>query len=257
VVNLPLSGHRTLVRDMSGSSARLRQPLSSEIPCDAGFLTRIMWLAIGLVIALGFAREIVPLLTADESISRAMRYFAFDRPNALPSWLESLLMAGAALLLFLCARLSRLHDPQNKAHWLALAVLFLFFSADKAVAIHELATFPLRQVLHLTDAFTLSWLLLGAPLLLAGALLCLGFLSRLPRETAICFAIAAGMFVAGAFGLELFSGHVAVNFGRESLAYRLCSSAEETLELAGMALFVQALLQLIAQRAPQLSFRFR
>jgi hypothetical protein len=164
-------------------------------------------------------------------------------------------MLAASLLLTLCARLSLRHDRANTVHWIILAGAFFLFAADQAVGMHELVTRPLRAALGLTNAFTLSWLLLGAPLLIAAGAGSLGFLGRLPREAAHGIAVAGIVFVSGAFGLELISGDVAVTFGRESLAYRLCSSFEEMLEIVGLTLFLSALLRLVAARAPL--FRLR
>jgi hypothetical protein len=257
VANLPAYGHRILARDVSAAEARLHQPAYSEIALSVSRLIASVWIASAAVIAVGFFREMVLALAGANTVLGAMRHLAFDAPYSLPVWWQCVLMLCSALLLAFCTHLSRRHDPKNSAHWTVLTVVFFLFSADAAVGLHELVTQPLRAMLGLTNAFALSWILLGAPLLLAAGGASLAFLSRLPRNAARGITAAGVVFVSGAFGLELLSGDVAVTFGRESLAYRLCSSAEETLEIAGLTLFLGALLRLIAAREPLLSFRLR
>jgi hypothetical protein len=241
------------------SAARIGQPppASSSLFIESVRAARMLWIATAIVIALGLSREILVALEGEGFFPRHLRHLSFDGGYGLPIWYEALLMAGAALLLAVCAALSRTHDPDNRSHWLLLSLLFLVFSACEASAVHELLLLPLRQSLDLGDRFYLSWFVVGAPLLLLLCFAFLRFLARLPLATARGFVTAGAYFIMGAFCLEIFSGYVATRFGAASFSYRLCSSFEETFELLGLTIFVVSLHELIASRAPVLTLRSR
>jgi hypothetical protein len=171
-------------------------------------------------------------------------------------WFESLAMAVASGLLAIIAALSHRHDPANRWHWTLLALVFILLSMDEAVAFHEATMAPLREALKLSGFLYFSWVILAAPILLALALFYAPFMLRLPRRTALRFAIAGTMFVAGAFGLEFVGGYFVSAAGFESLSYKIAATCEETLEITGMVLFVTTLLRHLAETAPVMRVEF-
>lgn len=100
-------------------------------------------------------------------------------------------------------------------------------------------------------------MVIAAPLLLLVGILFAPFLRRLPRAIFLRFLTAGLLFVGGAFGLELVGGHYVSSLGFGSSQYRIASSAEECLEIAGLTLFASTLLSLIARRAPKLTIALR
>lgn len=220
-------------------------------------VTRRLWVALAIVIGLGFLREVILQIIGTETGLKELRRFAFDAEHSLPTWFEVLVMAAASALLAILAALSSGRDPENRFHWSLLAVVFLLFSIDEAVSFHEMTITPLRQALNLTGFLYFSWVIIAAPLLLAMGIYFIPFLLRLPRPTAIRFAFAGGLFVAGAFGLEFVGGYLASKGGFDYPAYEIAVTAEECLEIVGVTLFVSSLLRHLSECAPVLQIDFQ
>jgi hypothetical protein len=73
------------------------------------------------------------------------------------------------------------------------------------------------------------------------------FLLRLPHRPRAGLLVAAGLYGA-ALALELVGGTEMAAHGNRSLRYALLTTAEETLEMAGVLVFIHALLLLLADR---------
>ena len=69
------------------------------------------------------------------------------------------------------------------------------------------------------------------------------------------FILSGGIFVAGAIGLELIGALQDDSIGKENLVYCLLYSAEETLEMLGIATFIFALLRYISDQFNGIQFR--
>jgi hypothetical protein len=80
----------------------------------------------------------------------------------------------------------------------------------------------------------------------------LGFLLRLPRETAKQFTLAGALYLTGALLLELPLGYWTERHGDDGLGYALIDWCEETLEFVGLTLFARHLLDLLGGRALRL-----
>ena len=78
------------------------------------------------------------------------------------------------------------------------------------------------------------------------ALYFLPFLLRLPRRTAVAFAVAAAIYLGGALGTELVEGWWREGHGHRNLTYHLLVSTEEGLEMLGVICFINALLAYLA-----------
>jgi hypothetical protein len=93
----------------------------------------------------------------------------------------------------------------------------------------------------------------------------IAFLRRIPRATALQFAVAGGLFVFGALGLETLEGrfdeanNVGETTGRPSIAklqWHLICAVEEMLEMTAVILYIRALLRYVAGSYPVLNLRF-
>ena len=195
-----------------------------------------------VVVGLGVAREFAIAALGTETPLRDLRHLALDSEHALPAYYSSLLLFVAALLLFVIGTLVRQSGKADHRRWLLLALIFMAMSVDEAVSFHEVLIEPLRNKLGLGGIFYFSWVIPGAAAVLALGLWFLPFLFRLPRTTAMLMMLSGGLFVGGALGLELLGGVYAEAQGMQSATYLAVAIAEETLEIAGITLFIAALL---------------
>jgi hypothetical protein len=76
------------------------------------------------------------------------------------------------------------------------------------------------------------------------------FLMALPRRTMALFSVAAAVFVAGGLAVD-FAGELHKNrVGADTPVYAAVSGIEEALEMAGVLLFLNALLDYIRHHVP-------
>ena len=158
--------------------------------------------------------------------------FDLDQENNLPTWFSAFLLLVAAALLWLCARQRKLDGDGWSGQWLVLAGGFLLMSLDEVAGVHE----TINSVIEVT------WAIPAALLVPVLGLAFVPFLLHLPRRTALRFVLAGAIYLAGALGVEIFGNSLSVRDLKDTLQYDMSTLAEETLEMLGVILFIQALL---------------
>ena len=168
--------------------------------------------------------------------------FMFDLSEEanLAAWFSSMLLGQCSLILL---TIGASEDPEIRPwrwHWYFIAVVFVYLSLDEATALHERATKPMHNALDLPPIFTNAWVLLALPIIALTGLLLLSFLRNLPARTLRLFVISGVIYVGGAAGVELFSGLMKYEFGTQDIRFAAVAWIEETMELAGITLFLKA-----------------
>jgi hypothetical protein len=151
----------------------------------------------------------------------------------LPTWYSSGLLWTSALGLGWCGR----HElGRQRAWWWGLAAIFMLLSLDEAIELHEgLGGAELHGVLYF------SWVVPGALLTAGFCAAYLRFWWRLPPATRRGFAWAFAIYVGGALGMELPLGAWYEHHGDEDLGYAVLDFLEESLEIAGLSVFLVAI----------------
>lgn len=198
----------------------------------------VMLALLGYVIRYGLGYE----LTASSVFYYHFIKFDLEGEANFPAWYGSVLLLLCAILSAAIAALRSGERHSLHWQWLGLAVIFLGMSADEVAVIHELTIAPLRKVLGLGGLLWHSWVILGAAMVVLVGLIYLPFLARLPRATAGRILAAGLVFVSGAIGLEMIGGAMIEAHGRTNLPYVLVMSCEEAAEMAGLILYIRALL---------------
>ena len=181
--------------------------------------------------------------------------FVGDERN-FPTLFSSLILAFASLCLAVVAALIGRARRPDFSKWVILSAGFLYMAFDEALSLHERMSIPIKTALgegalgfHHT-----YWAIPGLAGLLVLGLFFIGFLRRLPPRTRVLFLLAAAIFVGGAIGVEMFSGDFAEVHG-EKLAYSMVVTVEESLEMAGVILFIYAVLDYVARTFGEIRFR--
>lgn len=131
-------------------------------------------------------------------------------------------------------------------HWAVLSVLFLVVSVDETAALHEEAIVPLRDLLGTSGLLYNAWVVPAFLLLAILAVAYLPWLRHLPNRVARLIVGAAALFVGGGAGVELLTGDYKEAHGTEGFTFGVLTAVEESLEIAGLILFVYALLVFLA-----------
>lgn len=217
-------------------------------------ITNVLWSTTLVVLGLGVLRLAYLLLFGKEAAFGLVGLLDLDGEANLPAWYSSMLMWTSAGLLGVHAALSRGSPDRTASYWSALAAIFVYLSLDETSQIHEYAGLLLPDDFRPGGFFTLRWLIVAGPIVVATGLLFTPLLLRLPRSDALRIALAGAVFVGGAVGMEHIAGYVLANPGPH-VVYAVETLIEEGMEMAGLCLFISALLRLLARKAPNLTLR--
>ena len=173
--------------------------------------------------------------------------FSLSYESNVPTWLSASMHATSALLLALIASGKRQGGAPFVRHWWGLSIIFAYISIDEFVTLHEEmnAWFDLSGVLYF------GWVIPAAILVSIFVLSYWRFLAHLPEITRFRFIRAGAVFVGGAMGVELILGYWTDLHGSHNLVYALIDWVEESMEMAGVGLFLSALVAVLADQTGQ------
>ncbi len=222
----------------------------------------IAW-ALGTVTALlllaSVGGHLIAALTGHERLLGLIWFFDVDSERNLPTAFSTFLLFFAAVLLVIVALFEKTRTQRGDVfYWSVLAVGFLFMAGDEAFSVHERLIEPGRILMGNRDlgVFYYAWVIPYSALVLIIALPFSRFMWRLPVRTRAVFAMAAILFVGGALGVEMIGGRFAEANGRHNLTYQMITTVEEGLEMAGVVVFIWALLVHLADGGQELHWRF-
>lgn len=221
---------------------------------DVHRLLNPLWLSFGLIVLLSCAVRLFAPLAGVAVPPALSRFFDLDGEYNLPAFFSAFLMGMIALT---CSVIRQLDDMGRRSYWTVLWLGFLLMSIDEICSFHERLAAPIRSLWKVGEwpMLHFAWILPGGTLVAVLGLYFGRFLIRLPRRHAKAFVIAGACFVGGCIGVEFFEGwHVALH-GRHNITYGMLSNAEESMELAGLILFLKAIWHYMAAIAPEWSVR--
>lgn len=171
-------------------------------------------------------------------------FFDVGREINVPTWFSAGLWITAGLLAGYFARRASRH----RRSWALFAVVCIVFSIDETLELHErLDVIGNELARYLPAQLGFTWVLPGV--LVAGLIVLslLRMVLALPAAPRAALLTAGVVFVGGGVGVETLSG---LFIEGEALPwqYFLLTLIEESLEMAGTALAVAALVHLVAYR---------
>jgi hypothetical protein len=174
-----------------------------------------------------------------------LRQFHLNQEANLPTWYSASTLLIVSLLLGLIGSAKyRFHDTYA-GHWLCLAAIFLWLSADEGSRLHEMSE-VLYSRPHYSGLFYYPWVIGGLVVVVIVGLSYLKFLLHLPVGTRRQFVLSGGLYVGGALGLEAMEARFEEQYGYQNLTYDVMTGIEEICEMAGIAIFIYALMRYAA-----------
>jgi len=167
--------------------------------------------------------------------------FDVDAETNIPTFFSCVQLLLAAGLAGLVAYAVGQSGARFRRHWAGLALLFVGFAVDEFVQLHE-------QLAHLAflppteGVLFYAWVVPGMGLVLLFAATYARFFWALPARWKGLFAGAGVLYVGGAIGVEMVGGWYASQYGEITFVHAMITTAEEALEMGGVALFVYVLL---------------
>lgn len=190
-------------------------------------------------------------------VQRLVKVFSVDYELNAPAFFSTLILLFSSVLLAVITYFKQKQRDQYVWHWAVLSFGFLFMAYDEMASAHEKLVEPMRELLaeNNSGVFYFAWVVPGIVLVAILGFFFLRFWWKLPPKTRTWLFIAAALYLGGSLGMELVDGSYAATYGEANLTYRLLSTFEEGLEVAGIIVFIYALLGYIAENSKELVFR--
>ena len=193
------------------------------------------------------------------------RLFDLDSENNIPTWYSSITLLMCAGLLGLIAYQKQQQHDRFMMHWRVLAIIFLWISIDEASSVHELLI-QLNSLLGTSGFLLFAWVIPGMILLVLFGCAYWTFWTALSLKVKRLFLLAFVLYVSGGLVMEMIGGQYIEVFavtvpisnysGWAGMGMALILACEELLEMAGVAVFIYALLVYLSRGTNtfQLSF---
>ncbi len=175
-------------------------------------------------------------------------FFDLDEEESLGTWFSALILVFAGQLCWLQARRVAGIAGGHRPAWLLLALGFHLLSLDEIAGFHETVNTVVEDT-HWTTYGALIGLFAGAAFL--------PFLWRLPAGTRTLFIVSGLIYLGGAVGVEYGTLSYEEADALDTLPYNLWNALEEGMEMAGIILFIYALLRHMAGPDRRLEFQLR
>ncbi|MEL7521373.1 MAG: hypothetical protein AAGJ80_07105 [Cyanobacteria bacterium J06553_1] len=205
---------------------------------------RLSYFAIGFLLAGVVSHSIKYDVNA---LPDLYRWFGTDGEKNLPAAFSCGLLLVASTLLGVITVNKRENCDRFTLHWGSLSLIFSLLALDEWMSFHERLTDVVKTVVPAVGIFHFAWIIIGMAFSLLIGLLYRQFLKQLPHPYRRLFLIAAGLFLLGAIGMEMLSGHYVENhqqWNRNS--WLALTTIEEGLEMFGMIVFIHTLLRYIS-----------
>jgi hypothetical protein len=172
--------------------------------------------------------------------------FDVDGENNIPSFFSFAIMMYAVSLLGYIAMHHRSTDRTRTAYWAGLAVVFTYLALDEGFELHERIGRVAAGWIGAHELSTYAWLVPYAVLCVVFVAVYARFLFQLPRIDAMRILRAGIVYVMGAGVAEAIGAvYVHVYHTEHAIGYDVETAIEESLEMAGVILFIYALLKYI------------
>lgn len=223
---------------------------------DAARVTRLLALIAAFVVLLSVVGQLMRFLGGHENIYGLIRLFSVTEEGNIPTFFSTFLLLFASLLLAIIATGAKRAKAEYAGHWAILSLIFLCLACDEAASIHELFARPVQELDFTHSPLLHGWVvpgLLGATVF---TFCYLRFWRHLPPKTKSSVLLAGVIYVGGALGMEMIESYYGDRFGYINWSYELIATVQESLEMAGVIIFIFALLGFLENNYRDLRLRF-
>jgi len=169
--------------------------------------------------------------------------FNLDEEHNIPAFYSFLQLFIAGVLLLIVGSHAAGIKNKDARYWRLIAVIMFYIAVDELESIHERVGLFVHSYFHTSGALYFAWVIPAILLLGLLGLVLLNFLRRLPAPSRKRFLFAGIVYLTGALGGDLLGGLYISHHG-DGLGwpYVLEYHIEETLEMIGIAYFINAVL---------------
>lgn len=232
--------------------------MTNQISVNPKLFTRLLIIILAVLFLANCSVKLLVYFSGHKSIYGLVQLFDFDQEANIPTWFSTILLIIAGFNLSIIYLMERKRKSGQILQWAILAVGFIYMSLDEASSVHEQLTPIVMKLTGVANRgiFFFSWVIIGSLIVLMLIPFFLKFLFRLPARIRYAFLISGVIYVSGALGMELLGGRYAELHGQENLVYYTFTTIEETLEMAGLIIFISALMRYIYDNFKEVRFMF-
>jgi len=160
-------------------------------------------------------------------------FFDLDEEESFGTWFSTLILLAAGRLTLLQSRAVASQSQAVYRYWLLLAIGFHLLSLDELVGFHEFINTVVKDT---------HWTSFGLAICLVVGSAYVPFLWTLPVRIRWLFIASGMIYIGGAVGVEWGTIYYEERDQLDTLAYNLWNALEESMEMAGVILFIYTLL---------------
>ena len=192
-------------------------------------------------------------ITGDRNFYGLIPLFKLNIEYNIPSFFSGCLFLGSAVLLILIWKAKKMND-EPQIIWALLSVIFFYLGVEILLNVHGLLIEPIRKSLGISRRF---YFVYGLGLLIL-LLVFIPVWRQLNKNVKQWFALSASTFLSGAIGFDVIGDVYFKSIGwREDLIYSVLYTIEESLEMAGLIMFIYGLLLLLRRSSTDYNRNFR
>lgn len=229
-----------------------------QIPLNARAVAPILGAVACVLVLASIAGQVVKYGSGHNNVKGLVPLFDVDQERNIPTFFSALLMLFAALLLAIIGVCGGRQRAPHVSKWAILSLGFTLMAYDETMEVHEKLVKPIQAMLgggHLGILY-FAWVIPAIACVFFLVLFFARFLLHLPAATRRRFIIAAVLYLGGAVGVEMIGGYYYELHGPDSFAYSMIVTVEESLEMAGLIVFIVALLTHCAENHKEVRLRF-
>lgn len=229
-----------------------------KISVNATLIIRILGIVAVLLVLFSIGGQYSRFFLGDDYLNGFIPLFFVDSELNIPTFFTMLLMLIITLLNGFIAAVNLKQRGEHTSKWVILSFGFLYMAYDEAFQVHEKLISPVRALMgdENLGVFYFAWVIPGIVLIFMLGLFFLRFLLHLHVKTRLRFLMAAMIYIGGAIGIELIGGAYAEIYGMSNVIYSVIVTIEESLEMAGLIIFIWALLKYFADNYKELRLNF-
>lgn len=221
-------------------------------------MTRVLATVAGILVLASIGGQFSKFVLGHGRLLGLVSLFYIDREGNIPSFFSALLLLFSAGLLGGIAVLNAKARLLHTSKWIILALGFGYMAYDEALAVHESLILPIGSLLGRGRLGVLyfAWVIPGSILVLLLLVFFLRFLLYLPAKTRQRFVLAGALYIGGAIGVEMIGAYYFELYGPRNFTYTMIATIEESLEMAGVIVFISSLLDYIADVHEEVRLQF-
>lgn len=227
------------------------------INVNKSLVVLILTLIAGSLLICSILGQLLLQSTPPRHIQGIINFFNLAAEGNLPTYYSSFLLLFSALLLFVIIIKEKSDKSPDVPYWVILTIGFLYLSLDEMLTLHESFSLFVREVTNYSGqgVFRSPWVIAGTIIVVLLLLVFIRFLIHLKPKTRFVFLLAGFLYFGGTIGFEIIENVYADAYGQD-LMYSMLQNLEEGMEMAGIIVFISALLGYIGGNYGSLHFDF-